>query len=119
LAHAKSRLRYDPRDALDCARRLPNCQIKAGDSAMRVLWIPTLLVALGAPLAAYPQSGASALQGQSTATQLTRGQALHDVEHAGYTSVTKLTLGPDGTWTAMTSRGAVKIDAAGEVTQTP
>jgi hypothetical protein len=86
---------------------------------MHVLRVPTLLLVLGIPLTANAQTGESILQGQVTASELTRAQALRDVEHAGYTGVTKLVLGPDGSWTAMTSSGAVKIDPAGRVTQLP
>ena len=85
---------------------------------MRALRVPILLVALGTPLAAQAQSGASILGGQATAMQLTRAQALRAIERAGYGSVTKLTIGPGGTWTALTSRGAVKVNAAGQVTHT-
>jgi predicted porin len=86
---------------------------------MRMVWVPVLLVALAVPLAAHAQSGASILGGQTTAVELTRAQALRDIERSGYGSVTKLTLGPAGTWTAMTSRGAVKVNPAGQVTHMP
>jgi hypothetical protein len=85
---------------------------------MRALWTATILLTLAAPAAALAQSGESALGGQATAVQLTRQQALQDVERAGYTSVSKLVLGPDGSWTAMTAKGAVKVNAAGQVSKT-
>ncbi len=86
---------------------------------MRFLVVSTFLVALAAPLAAQAQSGASVLGGQATAVRMTRAQALQAIERAGYGSVTKLTLGPTGTWTALTSKGAVKVNSAGRVTRTP
>ncbi|WP_419760442.1 hypothetical protein [Acidisoma sp.] len=86
---------------------------------MRALWVSTLLLALATPLAAHAQSGASILGGQATTVQMTRDQALRAIEHAGYGPVTKLTLGPAGTWTAMTPKGAVKINIAGQVTRSP
>jgi hypothetical protein len=82
---------------------------------MRFLLVSTLLVAFAVPLAANAQSGGSALGGQATALRLTRAEALRAVEHAGYTGITKLALGPNGTWTALTSQGAVKVTVAGRV----
>jgi hypothetical protein len=86
---------------------------------MRFLSVLTLLVAFAAPLTAQAQSGASILGGHATALRLTRAQALQAIEHAGYGSVTGLTLGPAGTWTALTSKGAVKVNLTGQVTRTP
>ncbi len=85
---------------------------------MRAVWLSAIVLTTAAPTAALAQSGGSALQGQATAMQLTRAQALRDVEHAGYSGVTKLVLGPDGSWTALTAQGAVKINVAGQVTRT-
>ncbi len=86
---------------------------------MRALRISAALITLAAPVAAaQAQTAQSVLQRQAIAAQLTRQQALRDVERAGYTAVTRLTLGPDGIWTAMTARGAVKVNPAGQVTAT-
>ena len=86
---------------------------------MRVLWLPTLLLALAAPLSAQAQNGASILGGQTTAVRMTRAQALHAIERAGYGSISRLTLGSAGGWTATTSKGVVKVDASGHVARSP
>ncbi len=86
---------------------------------MRALLLPALVMAVAAPAAAFAQTGQTALQGQATAVQLTRKQALRDLAHAGYTDVSKLALGPSGTWTAMTPKGAVKVNVAGEINRAP
>ena len=85
---------------------------------MRSLWISAMVIIVAAPLPALAQASESIMEGQATAVQLTRAQAMRDIEHAGYHNVSKLTLGEAGIWTATTERGSVKVNPGGQVTPT-